>query len=82
MMVSGFAAPVGTMSASDLYNGVAQYASPPPVQEQVNQGTGDIEAKATKTATKETTGVASGSGFELPVLVAMFVAAIILVRYY
>ena len=75
-----FAAPVNTLRAGDIYQGSPQYASP--VQETTNQGTEAVEEKSVKSRSKEPVGDVQPSGFELPVLVAMFVAAMVLVRYY
>lgn len=81
-MNMSYPSPAGTMSASDLYGGTASYASPPAVNETVNKGTASIEEKAVKSTGKEPVPAASSSGFEVPVLVALFVAALVLVRYY
>ena len=81
-MQMGYGVPVSTMSVGDLYLGTPSYASPPPTQEQVNEGAGDVEAKATKSATKQTTGTVASTGFELPTLLVVAAVVYLLIRYY
>lgn len=83
MVMSAYGVPQSsTLQFGDLYNGAPSYAAP--AQVATNPG----GAGATVSQATEQKGTASQvpsvtpSGLELPALVALFVAALVLVRYY